>query len=344
MLNGSLTAAIISITMAQAPETDSRPEAATPERLRTDLTQLRTESADMATLAGRVAADWGLRVLGVVLILIGAWIVGAWARKTVYRALNRPKFDQTLVRFLSNAVRWAVLILGLVAALTIFGIAPASLAAVVGATGLAIGLALQGSLSNLAAGILLLLLRPFKVGDVIIVAGQTGRVDDIELFNTQIDSFDNRRIIVPNGQIFGAVIENVTHHPRRRVEITVGVDYAADIDATRQALLRAAAAVPGVLADPKPDASLSALNSSSVDWQVFLWCNTSDLGIVRQTAIRAIKIALEEAGIGIPFPQMEVWSRGRSAGPRPRDEQDHSRLNSLSPDWPRLAGAAPDPE
>jgi small conductance mechanosensitive channel len=342
MLTGPVANTLVSLLVSQADVPPANPARA--EQLKQELSQFRAESADVAAWTAKMATEWSLRVVGVLLVLMGAWMVAAWARKNVYKALNRPQFDQTLVRFLSNLVRYAILVLGLVASLTIFGIAPASLAAVVGATGLAIGLAIQGSLSNLAAGIMLLLLRPFNVGDVINVAGQSGKVDDIELFTTKIDTPDNRRVVVPNGQIFGAVIENATHHATRRVDIPIGVEYSADIDATRQALLRAVGSVPAVLPEPAPAVVLMGLGSSSVDWQVQLWVATTDFGTVRQTTIRAIKVALDEAGISIPFPQLEVWNRGQPPAQVRLTDQAQSRLASPPPDWPRVGKAAPDPE
>ncbi len=334
-------AAIVSFVLAQA-QPSATPAA--PANSGPALDQVRQQTASLVAWALHLAAEWGTRLLGVVLLLVGAWAVAAWIRKTVYRALNRPRFDQTLVRFISNAARWATLLLGVVAALSVFGIAPTSLAAVVGATGLAIGLALQGSLSNLAAGIMLLLLRPFKIGDTVTIAGQLGTVDDIELFHTKLDTPDNRRIVIPNGQIFGGVIENITYHARRRADINVGVEYGADIDATRRTLLRAAASIPGVLADPAPDAGVTGLSPSSVDWQLRVWCTTADFGTVRQTAIRAVKLALEEAGISIPFPQMELWNRGSPRPHRPLSDQTASRLNRPPEDWPQPGAAAADPD
>jgi small conductance mechanosensitive channel len=141
---------------------------------------------------------------------------------------------------------------------------------------------------------------------VINVAGQLGTVNEIELFTTTIDTFDNRRIIIPNSAIFGSVIENISHHPRRRADVDVGVDYSADIDRTREVLERAAASVEGVLEDPAPAVILLGLGASSVDWSVRVWANSDKFGAVKQATTRAVKMALDEAGIGIPFPQMDV--------------------------------------
>jgi small conductance mechanosensitive channel len=263
----------------------------------------------LAHVSRQVALDWGLKVIGALLVLLITWIFAAWARRIVYRAINRPRFDQTFVRFLSNLARWVVLVMGLVACLGVFGINTTSLAAMVGAAGLAIGLAVQGSLSNLAAGIMLLVLRPFKVGDVIQVGGHLGTVDEIELFNVKIDTPDNRRIIYPNSQVFGAIIENITHNPRRRADVMVGVEYAADTARTRQVLERAVASTPGVLTDPAPAVVLMELGNSSVNWRVSGWCNTADFWPVRQAITESVKKHLEEAGLTIPFPQMDVWMR-----------------------------------
>lgn len=300
------------------------PAAAAASRIREDLSGFASEGAQVASWTSRLLTEWSLKIVGVILVLAGAWIVAAWARRALYRVLNRPHFDQTLIRFISNLARWAILLIGFVACLTLFGIAPASLAAVVGAAGLAIGLALQGSLSNLAAGIMLLLLRPFKVGDAIQVAGQIGTVDDIELFNTKIDTIENRRLIIPNSQIFGAVIENITHHRRRCIVFVVGVEYAADIDRTRSVLEEAVRAVPGRLDDPAPMVVLHNLGSTSVEWQLRVWAPTPDFLIVRQALIRSVKYALDQAGIGIPFPQMDVWMRSRDGTAPPARSRAHA--------------------
>jgi small conductance mechanosensitive channel len=308
-LVAALGAAIGSLGQAAPP--GAAGAAAATSQIRDNLAHLREEPVEVAAWTGKLVTEWTLKIIGVLLVIVVAWMLAGWARRALYRVLNRPKFDQTLIRFLSNLARWAILIVGIVASLTIFGIAPASLAAIVGAAGLAIGLALQGSLSNLAAGIMLLLLRPFKVGDMVLIAGHTGKVDDIELFNTKIDTIDNRRIIVPNGQIFNGVIENLTHHARRMAQVDVGVAYDSEIDQTRAALLNAAMQVPQRLPDTQPNVVLRNFGPSSVDWQVQVWVPTTDFGPARQALIRAIKHSLDQAGITIPFPQMEIWNHSR---------------------------------
>jgi small conductance mechanosensitive channel len=187
-------------------------------------------------------------------------------------------------------------------------------AAVIGASALAVGLAFQGSLSNFAAGVMLLVFRPFKVGDVVNVAGQTGKIDEIGLFTTTMDTADNRRLILPNGSVFGAVIENISYHDTRRLDVAVGSEYPADLDRTREVLLRAARSLPTVLADPEPAAVLLELGDSSINWSVRVWVNAADYWPTRDALTRAVKLALDEAGIGIPFPQMDVHLDAPVAG------------------------------
>lgn len=249
---------------------------------------------------------YGVRVLGVLALLAVVWIFGGWSRKLVRRSLARVKFDETLTIFLGNVTRWAVLLMGALGCLGIFGVETTSFAAVLGAAGLAVGLAFQGSLSNLASGVMLLIFRPFKVGDFIAVAGEKGKVQEIGMFTTMIDTPDNRRIILPNGAIFGSTIENVTFHEVRRVDVSVGVDYGADMDATRGVLEGAVTKVDGILEEPKTQVMLTGLGASSVDWVVRVWAKTSDYWTVMEALTRAIKIQLDEAKIGIPFPQTDI--------------------------------------
>ncbi len=231
---------------------------------------------------------------------MGAWIVGGWARKSIFTVVRRTHVDQTVSTFFGNLVRWTVLVLGLVACLSIFGINIAAVAAVIGAAGLAIGLAMQGSLANLAAGIMLLILRPFRLGDAIVVAGQSGKVNEIDLFNTKLDTADNRRLIIPNSAVFGATIENSTHHPKRRVDVMVRTPFQADVERTREILLAAASGVPRRLADEPVEASLADIGNTGLVWAVRLWCATDDAGVVRDALVTAVKSGLERASITIP--------------------------------------------
>jgi small conductance mechanosensitive channel len=204
--------------------------------------------------------------------------------------------------------------MALLAALGMFGIRTTSFAAVIGAASLAIGLAFQGTLSNIASGVMLLIFRPFTVDDVINAAGITGKVIEIGLFTTAFDTLDNRRIFVPNALIFGGTIENVTFHEKRRVDVSVGTDYGADLDEVRAVLDAAVATVQGILDDPEPQVYLVELGGSSIDWSVRVWCVTDDYWEVRERTTRAVKIALDTASIGIPFPQMDVHLDGGLSG------------------------------
>lgn len=250
--------------------------------------------------------DFLMKVMGVIVLLFVAWVAASWLGRLARKAMLKARLDETLTKFFSKFIRWAVLILALLACLGVFGVETTSFAAVIGAAGLAIGLAFQGTLGNFAAGIMLLMFRPFKVGDIVNVAGQTGKVDEIELFTTTIDTPDNRRIIIPNGSVFGSVIENISHHSTRRVDVAVGSDYSADLDETRDILTRVATNVSGRLDDPEPAVVLLELGGSSIDWSVRVWCNSADFWGVKQALTRDVKNALDQAGIGIPFPQMDV--------------------------------------
>ncbi|HMR05482.1 MAG TPA: mechanosensitive ion channel [Polyangiaceae bacterium] len=249
---------------------------------------------------------WGMRIVGVALVLFVSWVIAGWARRRTAQALEKRAFDAMLARFFANVVRYAILAGAVLGCLGVFGIQTASFAAVLAAMGLAVGLAFQGTLSNFAAGIMLLVFRPFKVGDVVKVAGEIGAVVEVELFTTELRTPDNRRLVIPNSEIFGKTIENMTHHETRRVDIAVGVAYEADLDKTREVLLAAAKEVQNVLEDPAPEAYLDSLGDSAVNWQLRVFCKTSDYWTVRQEAVRATKRSLDAAELSIPFPQMDV--------------------------------------
>jgi len=252
----------------------------------------------------------GQPVLLAVCLIVAVFVGAGWSRRIVKRALGRAKVEETLARFLSNLVKYLVLIAGAIAILGTLGIETTSFAAALAAAGFAIGMALSGTLSNVAAGIMLLLFRPFKVGDAVVVNGVTAKVYQINLFNTELDTFDNRRIIMPNSSVFGNTIENISYHAQRRVEVAVGTTYGSNIDRARDVLTNVAKSVEGGLAEPEPAVILTGMGASSIDWSVRVWANSSDFLAVKDRLTRNIKVALDEAKIGIPFPQMDVHIDG----------------------------------
>ena len=266
------------------------------------------------------AVDWGplvgtgitflLDLAGVLVLLLLAWIVSNWARRKLLSSLSKRSFDPTLTKFFGNLVAWGILLMSFLAALGIFGIQTTSFAAVIGAAGLAIGLAFQGTLGNFASGIMLLIFRPFKVGDVVKIGGETGKVNEVELFVTSLDTPDNRRIIMPNGKIFGNVIENITFHPTRRVDVAVGTDYGASLDECRRVLNEAIQKTDNILQEPAPQIYLNELGSSSINWAVRVWTETPNFWAVKEQLTYHVKTSLDDAGIGIPFPQMDVHMDG----------------------------------
>lgn len=252
-------------------------------------------------------------LVGAIVLLLATLWLAKWARRVTTRGLDRRGMDATLIRFTANLVRYGVLVLGGLTVLSVFGISVASFAAILAAGAFAIGLAFQGTLGNFSAGAMLLIFRPFKVGDVVEVAGVKGKVVEIDLFTTQLDTPDNRRFVVPNGEIFGSTIENFTFHPIRRVDVDVGTDYDADLRETREILGRVAGETDGALDDPEPQVYLQQLGGSSIDWTVRVWTETDDYWGVRERLTHSIKVALDDAGIGIPFPQMDVHVDGELA-------------------------------
>lgn len=250
--------------------------------------------------------QYGIPAIKVLVILIAAFFVAGWVGKIVQHTCEKSKIEATLSRFFGKVTQWTILILAFLAVLSIFGIETASFAVVIGAVGLAIGLAFQGTLSNLAAGVMLLIFRPFKVGDVVKVSGEFGKVFEIDLFNTVIDTFDNQRIIVPNSNVFGSNITNVNFHPTRRVDVNVGTEYSADLDKVRDVLTQASNSIENVLDEPERAVVLLEMGDSSINWVVRVWVNTEDYWAVRDALTRQIKVQLDAAEIGIPFPQMDV--------------------------------------
>jgi small conductance mechanosensitive channel len=253
----------------------------------------------------RFARDKGPAVVGAMVIFVLAWMLSKWARRVVFMAFTQAKVDPLLAKFFGNMARWAVLAFAIVTCLGTLGFETTSLAAVIGAMGLAIGLALQGNLGNLASGVLLLIFRPFKIGDSVIVAGQAGIIDGIDLFTTNLDTADNRRIIVPNGAIFGGTIENQSHHPRRNITVPVATAGSLDLDRSRGILLdvakRCVAETPGALAEPAPAVALAEITPNVV-WNVTIAAETVRHGPVRAALLELIKRTVDAEGLAPPPP------------------------------------------
>ncbi len=244
---------------------------------------------------------------GLMCIFIG-YLIAKYLMRIVSRPICR-RVDETLGRFAGKMVFYAVMIGSVTGVASTLGVPLGGLAAAIAAAGFAIGLAFQGTLSNFAAGVLMLVFRPFKVGDVVTAAGVTGKVNEIDLFTTTLDTFDNRRLIVPNGSIAGGTIENVTHHAHRRIEIIIGVAYSADLESTRTALRAATERLTEKTvfgANRGSSVILANLGPSSVEWKVRVWVGSGDYWGAHEALVGAIKQQLDSAGITIPFPQMEL--------------------------------------
>jgi len=251
--------------------------------------------------------EYGPRVAGAFLLLFVAYVLAGWAQRATTKGLVRAHFDATLGKFFANTIRWMIIAFSLLMSLSVFGVDTTSYAALIGAAGLAIGLGLQGSLANLAAGVMLLVFRPFKVGDAIVVAGQSGVVDGIDLFTTSIDTADNRRIIIPNGAIFGTTIENTTHHSTRRTDITVVVAGNHNLEQTRRTLTDAIRGIEGALPTPAPAVVLADLSAGGgPNWRIEVWAKAGELSGVRERTMIAVRGALINAEIGGPVPSMNI--------------------------------------
>ena len=265
----------------------------------------------------RLVEDYGMPIVWALVILIAALFFGKILAGMTRRAMVKSRVDETLSRFFGKMVYYLVVILGVIFALDRFGVDVTAFAAILAAAGFAVGMALSGTLGNFASGVMLLIFRPFNVGDVVNAAGITAKVHEIELFTTTFDTPDNRRIIVPNGSIYGGTIENITYHAERRVDVVVGCDYGADLDATRKVLEQAAESLSEMMVQGEGrgyQIVLGDLGDSSVGWTVRFWCKKADYWPVKEALTRAVKQHLDAAGIGIPFPQMDVHVDGALGG------------------------------
>jgi small conductance mechanosensitive channel len=247
-----------------------------------------------------------LNILGALMIfLVGKWI----ARKLVLlqrKLLEKQKVDETLIRFLDKIVLYTLMVVVLMAAADRLGVNTNSFLTILGAAGLAVGLALKDSLGNFASGVLLVFFRPFKIGDAVTAGGVTGKVEAISIFNTTFLTFDNQRMIVPNGQITNGVITNINANPTRRIDMVFSISYGDNILTAKAIFKNMLESDSRVLEDPAPRIVVSELADNSVNFFVRPWVNTENYWDVKFDLTEKIKIALEEAGITIPFPQRDI--------------------------------------
>ncbi len=251
-------------------------------------------------------AFYGLRIIAAIAIfVIGRWVAKG-LRNTLKRVMIKNKVDRTLVSFSCSIIYTVLLVFVVIAALNQLGIQTTSLVAILGAAGLAVGLALQGSLSNFAAGVLMIIFRPFKAGDYIEGGGVSGTVEEVQIFTTFLTTPDNKAIIVPNSKIMGDNIVNYSAKETRRIELIVGVSYADDLDRTRVVLKQVLDAETRILKEPAPMIVVKELAESSVNFSIRPWVKTGDYWGVYFALVENIKKSFDREGISIPFPQQDV--------------------------------------
>ena len=264
------------------------------------------QTEQLRELAVVWATTYGVRVIAALLILlVGRWISRRLAN-LFEKVLEKRKIDPLVTRFLGSICYFALLTAVVLAAISQVGISIASFLAVLGTAALAVGLALKDNLSNFSSGVLLVLFRPFRVGDYVSVAGTAGTVKEITIFNTHLVTPDNQLILAPNSKIMGDVITNVTANDTRRLDLTVGISYADDMVRAKEVVRRTLAGEHRLLAEPGPTIAVAELGDSSVNLVVRPWVKTSEYWDVRFTLVEKIKHAFDEEGISIPFPQQDV--------------------------------------
>ncbi|MEQ5827745.1 mechanosensitive ion channel [Sulfitobacter sp. NFXS29] len=261
--------------------------------------------ADLLTLEFLASAAGS--VIGAIVILLLGWIISSWLQHRVENLGKRHKhLDEMLFEFLASIVRYVVLGFTVLFVLNTFGVKTTSVVAVIGAAGLAIGLALQGTLSNVAAGVMLILFRPIKIGDFVVIAGEMGTVKQINLNYTVLADLSNVQVIVPNSEVWGNVITNYSVNPTRRAEWTFGVGYGANLKTAEEIIRSTIMADARAHTDPEPFIQVNNLNDSSVDFLVRVWCSAGDYFAFKADMTRKVKEALDEGGVDIPFPTRTI--------------------------------------
>ncbi len=269
-----------------------------------NMQQTTEEAIRMAT---EVGTTYGLDVIGAIVILIIGWIVAGWGKRITTIALNKTdKVDALITGFASNGVRYAILAFTIIAVLERFGVETTSFVALVGAMGLAIGLAMQGALSNVAAGVMILIFRPFKVGDFIEGGGVTGTVKTVSLFLTYLNTPDNVEIILPNSELWNASIKNYSFNKTRRLDLMFGIGYDDDIDDAMKVINDIITADSRCLSDPASLVAVGNLGDSSVDLIVRVWCNAEDYWALKCDMLKTVKQTFDKKDISFPYPQRDV--------------------------------------
>ena len=262
---------------------------------------------DMIESIVAIVVEYGVDIVGAIVLLIIGWMVAGWVRRGVRHALDRiPGMDETLKPFLAKLVWYVTMIFVLVAVLNQFGVQTTSVIAVMGAAGLAIGLALQGTLANVASGVMLLFLRPFNIGDYVDAGGIAGTVVEIGLFNTEITTNNGLCLIVPNSKIWASPITNFSRNPTRRFDIPVGIGYDDDVDGAMALLAGLMDGDARVLADPEPVVAVDSLGDNAVIIKMRGWTKSDDYWDTLWDLNKAIKVDLQAAGYSIPFPQRDI--------------------------------------
>lgn len=257
--------------------------------------------------------DFALNVLGaLVIFVIGRWLARL-ARRLTIAGMRRADIDETLRRFLSNIGYSLLLAFVVVAAVDRLGVDTTSFAAIIAAAGLAIGFALQGSLSNFAAGVLIIIFKPFQVGDYIEGGGTSGVVEEVHIFHTLMRTGDNIRIVVPNSQMTGGTISNYSVKDTRRIDMVIGCGYGDDLLAVKDFLMQTITADERVLTDPEPGVALAELGDSSINFKVRPWVKNEDYWAVKSDLLEAIKLGFDARGFNIPYPTQDIHVHGISA-------------------------------
>lgn len=266
------------------------------------LTETQNKAEQLISKSFDFLLDFGPKVIGAILI----WIIGSWLIKKILKQANRimtaREYEISLQKFLTDLLSWSLKIILIITILGLLGVETTSFAAIIASAGLAIGLALQGSLANFAGGFLIMIFKPFKIGDLIEAQGEIGVVQEIEIFTTKLSSAENREIIIPNGTLSNGNITNYTTNGKLRANITIGVGYDEDIKKVKEVLLKVLTENPKVLKEPAPAVFVSELADSSVNFTVRPWATTADYWEMYFNTIENIKLTLDKENIEIPYP------------------------------------------